>query len=114
MEGTAALQHQSAAAGRPPAEPVVHKATALAPAVHRRDPSPASVPRLGGSRRFPGPLLAAGLLGWHEALHVGQRAGQQAQSLHHPTPGRPGGGGRVGHGLSRDAAAGGVTDNWSV
>ncbi len=57
---------------------------------------------------FQGECLAAGFLGWHEDLDLGECEGQEAQILQQPTPSRE----RVGGGLSdaqiMDTAAVGV------
>jgi len=59
---------------------------------------------LVGSLRLPCQFLASWLLGRQEDLHGGQRAGEEAQSLPQPPPGRSGVGRRGSHGLIMDAA----------
>ena len=87
MQGTAAFHDQIADARLPQADPVCDDATARHTAVHRLDPEPTLVQGLMGQLLFPGELLAAWLLGGHEDLALGQREGQEAQSLPQPAPG---------------------------
>jgi hypothetical protein len=56
-------------------------ATALHTAVDRLDASPAVVQNLVGQLLLQCQLLAAGFLGRHEDLHLGQRERQEAQIL---------------------------------
>jgi hypothetical protein len=74
------------------------------------DPQPTVVQRLVGSALLPWQFLAAGFLGGHEDLHVGQRERQEAQILQQPAPRGQGIRRRVGNALIMDAAATGVTE----
>jgi hypothetical protein len=65
---------------------------------------------LVGELLFRGELLAAGFLGGHADLHLGQRERQEAQILQQPAPRRQGVGCRVSNRLLMDAAAIGVTE----
>ncbi len=56
-------------------------ATAFHTAVHVFDPEPAVVQRLVDSVLLPCQFLAAGFLGRHEDLHVGECERQEAQIL---------------------------------
>jgi hypothetical protein len=64
VPGPAQFQHEITDARLPPAEPVLHKATALATAVAMRDPSPPRVERLVRALLLPRALLAAGGSWW--------------------------------------------------
>ncbi len=108
MQGTAPFPHESADAVLPQPDPVFDDAAALGAPVDRLDPQPTVMQGLVGPLLFQGAFLATGCLGRHEELHVGQRARQEAQVLHQPTPGGQGRRRRVGHRLLMDAAAGGV------
>jgi hypothetical protein len=87
MQGTAACHHQIADALFPQTDPVFHDATALDTAGDMLDPQPTLVQRLVGEVLLPCQLLATGLLGRHEALHVGECARQEAQILQQLAPG---------------------------
>lgn len=110
MQGTAACHHQIADACFPQAEAVFDDATTLDTAVDVLDPQPTLVERLLAPLLRPGQLLAAGFLGWHEALHLRERAGQEAQILQEPAPRREGLRRRVRKGLLMRAAAIRVTE----
>ena len=86
MQGTAEFHHEIADALLPQADPVFHDATALDTAVDMLDPQPAVVQRLVGPLLLQRQLLAAGFLGRHEDLHLGERERQEAQILQQPTP----------------------------
>src|SRR5205807_10318647 len=87
VEGTAELHHEIADALLPQADPVLHHATPLDAAVDMLDPQPPLVERLVGQVLLQGQLPTAGLLRWHEDLHMGQRERQEAQILQQPAPG---------------------------
>jgi hypothetical protein len=72
------------------------------------DPQPTLVQRLVRHVLLPRAFLAAGCLGRHEDLHLGQREGQKAQILQEPAPRGQGIRGRIGNRLLMDAAAVGV------
>jgi hypothetical protein len=105
MQGTADFHHQIADARLPQADPVFDDATALDAPVDRLDPQPTVMQGLVGPLLFPGEFLAAGFLGRHEDLDVGQRERQEAQVPSQPTPGGQGRGRRVGNGFVMDATA---------
>src|SRR6266849_5213796 len=88
MQDTAEFHHEITDALLPQPDPVFHNATALHATVDRLDPQSTLVQRLVGSVLFPCEFLAAGFLGRHEDVHVGQREGQEAQILQQPAPGR--------------------------
>jgi hypothetical protein len=108
MQGIAEFHHQIADALLPQANPVFHDATALDTAVDMLDPPPTLVQGLVGEVLLQRQLLAAGFLGRHEDLHLGQRAGHKAQVLQEPAPHGQGIGCGIGDRLIMDAAAGGV------
>jgi hypothetical protein len=109
VPGPAQFHHEITDARRPPAEPVLHKATALATAVARRDPSPPRVERLVRALLLPRALLAAGVLGRHEARHLRERDRQAAQGRSHPAARGQGRRRRSRPGLLMSAAALGGT-----
>ena len=88
MEGTAAFHHQIADALLPQPDPVFHHATAFDTAVDMLNTQSAIVQGLVGPLLFQGECLAAGFLGRHEDLDLGQRERQEAQVLQEPAPGR--------------------------
>src|SRR5712692_1384749 len=98
VQGTTEFHHQIADALLPQTDPVFHHATTLHTTVHMLDPEPPLVERLVGPLLLHGQLRTAWLLRRHQALHLREREGQEAQILQQPTPGRK----RVGGGL-RDA-----------
>ena len=81
MERTADLHHQIADARLPQAEPVFDDAATLDTAVDMFDPQPTVVQGLVGQFLLQRQLLAAGFLGRHEDLDLGQRKRQEAQVL---------------------------------
>jgi hypothetical protein len=81
VQGTAALHDQIADALLSQAEPVCDAATALDTAVHVFDPQPTREESLVGALLLHGQLLAPGCLGGHEARHLREREGQEAQIL---------------------------------
>jgi hypothetical protein len=81
MEGTADVHHQIADALLPQPDPVFHNATAFDTAVDMLNAQSARVQGLVGSLLFQGEVLAAGFLGRHEDLHLGERKRQEAQIL---------------------------------
>src|SRR5439155_21991211 len=72
MQGTAELHHQIADALLPQTDPVFDNATALDTAGPMLDPQPPLVQRLVRPVLLQRELLAAWLLGWHEALDLGK------------------------------------------
>jgi hypothetical protein len=74
------------------------------------DPQPALVQHLVRPLLLPRALLAAWLLGRHEALDLRERERQEAQILSQPAPCGQGIRGRVGNPLLMDAAATGLTE----
>src|SRR5215468_10921482 len=92
MQGTAEFHYQITDPLLPQADPVLHDAAALDTTVNMLDPQPTLVQLLVRHVLLPRELLAAGLLGWHEDLHLGEREGQEAQILQQPTPSREWGG----------------------
>jgi len=74
------------------------------------DPQPAPVQRLIGPLLLPCQFLAAGFLGRHEDVHLGERQHQEAQILQQPAPRGQGIRRRVGNAFLMDAAATGVTE----
>ena len=78
MQRTADLHHQIADALLPQADPIFDDATALHTAVDMFDPEPTLVERLVGPLLLPRELLARGLLGRHEDLHLRQREREEA------------------------------------
>jgi hypothetical protein len=105
MQGTADFHHDITDTLLPQADPVFHDTAALDTAVDMRDPQPAVVQGLVGEVLFYRQFLAAGFLGRHEDLHLGQREGQKAQILQQPTPRRQGIRRRGGNGLVMDATS---------
>jgi hypothetical protein len=85
----------------------LHATAALDPAGDRLNPEPTSVQGSMGPLLRAWLLLAAWFLGWPADRPLGQRERQQAPVLHQPPPDWPGRGGRGGHPLVMDAAAGG-------
>ena len=81
MERTAQFHHEVTDALLPEAVPVFHDATALDTAIDVLNPSAAIVEGLVGTLLLQGELLAAGFLGWHEDLDLGECEGQEAQIL---------------------------------
>jgi hypothetical protein len=75
MQRTADFHHDIADALFPQPDPVFDNATALHTPVDMLDAQPPLVQRLVGSVLLPRELLAAGFLGRHEDLDLGQRAG---------------------------------------
>ena len=110
MQGTAEFHHEIADALLPQADPVFDDATALDTAVDMLDPQPTVVQGLVGPLLLQCQLLAAGFLGRHEDLHLGERERQEAQILQQPAPGGQGIRRRVGNPLVMDAAAIGVAE----
>src|SRR6266851_10106786 len=74
------------------------------------DPQPTLVQRLVGYLLLQRQLLAAGFLGRHEDLDLGERERQEAQILSQPAPSGQGRGRRVSNGLVMDATAIGVAE----
>ena len=68
------------------------------------DPQLTVVPGLGGQLLLQGPCLAAGCLGGHEGVHLGQYARHEAPILSVPATGRSGGWCGLGHVRVMDAA----------
>ena len=81
MQGTAEFHHEIAHALLPEAEPVFDNTTALDTAIDMLNALPTVVQGLVGQLLLPRKLLAAWLLGQHEALHLGEHEGQEAQLL---------------------------------
>jgi len=81
MQGTADLHHHIADALLPEADAIFHNATALHATVDMLDTESTLVQGLVGEVLLPRELLAAGFLGRHEDLDLGQREGQEAQVL---------------------------------
>ena len=105
MQGTAECHHEIADALLPQPDPVFDDAAALDATVHMLDPQPTVMQGLVGQLLFQGEFLAAGFLGGHEDLDLGQRERQKAQVLQQPTPGGQGIRRRVGNGLVMDATS---------
>src|SRR6266849_2848722 len=76
VQGTADVHHQIADTLLPQADPVCDDATALDTAVDMLNAQSAIVQGLVGQLPFQGELLAAGFLGRHADLDLGQREGQ--------------------------------------
>ena len=108
MPGTAEFHHEIADAVLPQPDPVFDDAAALDAPVDRLDPQPTVMQGLVGQLLCQGEFLAAGCLGRHEDLDLGERKREEAQILQQPTPGGQGRGRRVGNRLLMDAAAVGV------
>ena len=81
VQGTAECHHQIADAFFPQADAVCDDAAALATALDMLEPQPPLVECLVRPGLLLRALLAAWLLGRHEALHLWEREGQQAQLL---------------------------------
>src|SRR5438132_13320283 len=81
MQGTAEFPHEIADAVLPQPDPVFDDAAALDAAIDMLDPQPPVVQGLVGQLLLQGQFLAAGFLGGHEDLHLGQRARQEAEIL---------------------------------
>ena len=88
MQGTAEFHHEIADALLPQPDPVFDDAAALDAPVHMLDPQPTVMQGLVGQLLFQGEFLAAGFLGGHEDLDLGQRERQKAQVLQQPAPSR--------------------------
>ena len=95
MQGTAEFHHQITDALFPQTDAVLHNTAALDAAVDVLDPEPPRVERLVGQVLLPGQLRTAGLRRRPADCHLGERAGQAAQSLQQPTPSRERGGGSL-------------------
>jgi hypothetical protein len=108
MQGTAKFHHEIADAVLPQPDPVFDDAAALDAPVDMLDPQPTVMQGLVGQLLCQGAFLAAGFLGRHEDLDLGQRERQEAQVLQQPTPGGQGIRRRVSNRLIMDAAAVGV------
>ena len=81
MQGTTDFHHEIADAVLPQPEPVFDNAAALDATVDMLDPQPTVMQGLVGQLLFQGEFLAAGFLGRHEDLDLGQRERQEAQVL---------------------------------
>jgi hypothetical protein len=81
MQGTADFHHDIADAVLPQPDPVFDDAAALDAPVDMLDPQPTVMQGLVGQLLFQGAFLAAGCLGRHEDLDLGQRKRQEAQIL---------------------------------
>jgi len=81
MQGTAEFHDEIAHAVLSQPDPVFDAATTLHAPVDMLDPQPTLVQRLVGPLLLPQQLLAAGCLGGHEDLHLGQRERQEAEIL---------------------------------
>ena len=88
MQRTADFHDHIADARLPQTAGVVDDAAALDTAVDMLDAQPTVVQGLVGQFLLQRQLLAAGFLGRHEDLHLGQRKGQKAEILQQPTPSR--------------------------
>src|SRR5712691_3372592 len=110
MQGTAEFHHQIANALFPQTDPIFHNATTLDAAVDMLDPQPTVVQGLVGPFLLQRQLLAAGFLGRHENLDLGERERQKAQILQQPASRRQGIRRRVRNGLIMGTAAIGVTE----
>jgi hypothetical protein len=95
VQRTAAFHHEIADTLLPQADPVFDEAAALDTAVDMLDPQPTLMQRLVRPVLLPRAFLAAWLLDRHGALHLGERAGQEAQILQSLAPGRERVGGRL-------------------
>lgn len=105
MQGTTEFPYQIMGAFRPQADAVFDNTTALPTAVDMRDAPSAVVQDLVGPLLGQRHHLAAGFLGRHEDRHLGEREGQEAQSLQQSTPRGQGIGGRFGDAVIMGAAA---------
>jgi len=108
VQGTAQFYHEITDALLPQPDPIFHNATALHTAGDMFDPEPALVQGLVRHVLRQRSLLATGLLGGHEHLHLRQRERQEAQILQQSASGRQGIRCRVRNALVMGAAAIGV------
>ena len=81
MQSTADLHHNIPDARLPQPDPVFDDATALDTAVDMLNAEPTLVQCLVGDVLLQRQFLAAGFLGGHADLHLGQRERQEAQIL---------------------------------
>ena len=81
MQGATELHHEITDALLPQADAVFHNATTLDAAVDMLDPQPTVVQGLVGPFLLQRQLLAAGFLGRHEDLDLGERKREEAQIL---------------------------------
>ena len=81
VQGTTDFHHEIADAVLPQPDPVFDDAAALDTAVDMLDPQPTVMQGLVGPLLCQGEFLAAGFLGRHEDLDLGQRERQEAQVL---------------------------------
>jgi hypothetical protein len=81
MQGTAEFHHEIPDALLPQPDPVFDDAAALDAAVDMLDPQPTVVQGLVGQFLLQRQLLAAGFLGRHEDLDLGERKREEAQIL---------------------------------
>jgi hypothetical protein len=81
VQGTTEFHHEITDTLLPQAEPVFDDAAALDTTVGMLDLQSTLVQCLVRQVLLPGERLAAWLLGRHEALHLGQCASQEAESL---------------------------------
>ncbi len=88
MQGTADVHHEIADAVLPQPDPVFDDAAALDAPVDMLNPQPTVVQGLVGQLLFQGEFLAAGFLGRHEELDLGQRERQEAKILQQPAASR--------------------------
>src|SRR6266705_1104081 len=86
MQRTAQFHHNIPDPLLPQTDPVFDDATPLDTTIDMLDPQPTLVQRLVGSVLLSRQLLAAGFLGRHEDLHLGERKRQEAQILQEPAP----------------------------
>ena len=110
IERTAEFHREITDAHLPQPDPVFHDAAALDTTVDMLDPQPTVVQGLVGPLLLQGEILAAGFLGRHADLHLGQRTRQEVQILQEPVPRRQRRRRRVGNGRIMSAAAIGVTE----
>src|SRR5438132_9989693 len=108
VQGAAEFHDQITDALLPQAEPVFDDTTTLPTAVDRLDAPPAVVQGLVGQCLLQRQRIASWFLRRHEDLHLGERAGQKAQSLQHRTSRRKGIGSGVSDALIMTAAARGL------
>src|SRR5712692_2007313 len=81
MQGTAEFHHEIADTVLPQSDPVFDDAAALDAAVDMLDPQPTVVQGLVGQFLLQRQLLAAGFLGRHEDLDLGECKREEAQIL---------------------------------
>ena len=81
VQGTAEFHYQITEALLPQANAVFDDATALDTAVDMLDPQPALMQGLVGPLLLPREVLATGLFGGHQDLHLRERERQKAQVL---------------------------------